>query len=64
MQENILLSERSAGAENSGCIILAEAMACNSPAQNDQQDLNEPSASADGKYIYYSEDVSPGGPFI
>jgi len=31
--------------------------------KNDQQDLNEPSASADGKYIYYSEDVYPGGFF-
>ncbi len=31
--------------------------------KNDQQDLNEPSASADGKYIYYSEDVYPGGYF-
>ncbi|MCW3093909.1 MAG: amidohydrolase [Ferruginibacter sp.] len=33
------------------------------PRKNDQQDLNEPSASADGKYIYYSEDVYPGGFF-
>jgi imidazolonepropionase-like amidohydrolase/Tol biopolymer transport system component len=33
------------------------------PKKNDQQDLNEPSASADGKYIYYSEDVYPGGYF-
>jgi imidazolonepropionase-like amidohydrolase/Tol biopolymer transport system component len=31
--------------------------------KNDQQDLNEPSASADGKYIYYSEDMYPGGSF-
>ncbi len=31
--------------------------------KNDQQDLNEPSASADGKYIYYSEDMYPGGFF-
>lgn len=31
--------------------------------KNDQQDLNEPSASADGKYIYYSEDVYGGGSF-
>ncbi|MEO6490085.1 MAG: amidohydrolase family protein, partial [Ferruginibacter sp.] len=31
--------------------------------KNDQQDLNEPSASADGKYVYYSEDVYPGGFF-
>src|SRR5882724_10964944 len=30
------------------------------PRKNDQQDLNEPSVSADGKYIYYSEDISPG----
>lgn len=33
------------------------------PKKNDQQDLNEPSASLDGKYIYYSEDMSPGGVF-
>ncbi|MEO6547822.1 MAG: amidohydrolase, partial [Ferruginibacter sp.] len=33
------------------------------PRKNDQQDLNEPSASQDGKYIYYSEDVYPGGFF-
>ncbi len=33
------------------------------PRKNDQQDLNEPSTSADGKSIYYSEDVYPGGFF-
>ena len=31
--------------------------------KNDQQDLNEPSASADGKSIYYSEDMYPGNFF-
>lgn len=31
--------------------------------KNDQQDLNEPWASPDGKYIYYSEDMYPGGFF-
>ncbi len=31
--------------------------------KNDQQDVNEPSASPDGKYMYYSEDVYPGGFF-
>ncbi|WP_297814498.1 amidohydrolase family protein [Segetibacter sp.] len=31
--------------------------------KNDQQDVNEPWASPDGKYIYYSEDVYPGGSF-
>jgi imidazolonepropionase-like amidohydrolase/Tol biopolymer transport system component len=31
--------------------------------KNDQQDLNEPSASPDGRFIYYSEDVYPGGFF-
>lgn len=31
--------------------------------KNDQQDLNEPSPSPDGKYIYYSEDMYPGGFF-
>ena len=33
------------------------------PRKNDQQDLNEPSASPDEKYIYYSEDMYPGGFF-
>lgn len=31
--------------------------------KNDQQDLNEPCASADGRYVYYSEDMYPGGFF-
>ena len=31
--------------------------------KNDQQDVNEPFVSADGKYLYYSEDVYPGGFF-
>jgi imidazolonepropionase-like amidohydrolase/Tol biopolymer transport system component len=31
--------------------------------KNDQQDVNEPSVSADGRYLYYSEDMSPGGTF-
>lgn len=31
--------------------------------KNDQQDVNEPSVSSDGRYIYYSEDVYPGGFF-
>ena len=31
--------------------------------KNDQQDVGEPWASPDGKYIYYSEDVYPGGYF-
>lgn len=31
--------------------------------KNDQQDLNEPAYSADGRYVYYSEDVYPGGYF-
>ncbi|HLF46937.1 MAG TPA: amidohydrolase family protein [Chitinophagaceae bacterium] len=33
------------------------------PRKNDQQDLNEPSVSPDGRYIYYSEDMYPGGFF-
>jgi len=33
------------------------------PCKNDQQDLNEPSCSADGRYVYYSEDMYPGGYF-
>ncbi|TXI73673.1 MAG: amidohydrolase [Dokdonella sp.] len=28
--------------------------------KNDQQDLGEPAVSPDGRYVYYSEDVSPG----
>lgn len=31
--------------------------------KNDQQDVNEPFLSPDGKYLYYSEDVYPGGFF-
>ncbi|QCX37882.1 amidohydrolase family protein [Aureibaculum algae] len=31
--------------------------------KNDQQDVNEPTVSPDGKYLYYSEDVYPGGAF-
>jgi len=31
--------------------------------KNDQQDLGEPCMSPDGKYVYYSEDVYPGGHF-
>lgn len=31
--------------------------------KNDQQDVNEPSASRDGRYIYFSEDMYGGGFF-
>lgn len=31
--------------------------------KNSQQDVNEPSLSADGKYLYFSEDMYPGGYF-
>lgn len=31
--------------------------------KNDQQDVNEPNISPDGKYLYYSEDMYPGGGF-
>ncbi len=31
--------------------------------KNDQQDVNEPTISPNGKYLYYSEDVYPGGFF-
>ena len=31
--------------------------------KNDQQDVNEPHFSPDGKYLYYSEDMYPGGFF-
>src|SRR5690606_23448325 len=31
--------------------------------KNDQQDVNEPCISSDGKKMYYSEDVYPGGYF-
>lgn len=30
---------------------------------NDQQDLGQPFASPDGRYVYYSQDVYPGGMF-
>ncbi|MBY5958455.1 amidohydrolase family protein [Membranicola marinus] len=31
--------------------------------KNDQQDVNEPFMSTDGRYLYYSEDMYPGGQF-
>lgn len=31
--------------------------------KNDQQDVNEPSVSPDGRFVYYSEDMYPGGYF-
>lgn len=31
--------------------------------KNDQQDVNEPSITPDGRYLYYSEDMYPGGYF-
>ena len=31
--------------------------------KNDQQDVNEPVVSPDGQYVYYSEDMYPGGHF-
>lgn len=31
--------------------------------KNEQQDIGEPSVSADGRYVYYSEDSYPGGAF-
>ncbi|HWY37133.1 MAG TPA: amidohydrolase, partial [Bacteroidia bacterium] len=31
--------------------------------KNDQQDLGEPCVSPDGKFVYYSEDMYPGGYF-
>jgi imidazolonepropionase-like amidohydrolase/Tol biopolymer transport system component len=31
--------------------------------KNDQQDVNEPHVSPDGKHLYYSEDMYPGGYF-
>ncbi|NME69771.1 amidohydrolase family protein [Flammeovirga aprica] len=33
------------------------------PRKNEQQDINQPVVSADGKYMYYVEDVYPGGFF-
>ena len=33
------------------------------PRKNDQQDLNEPCVSPNGRYVYYSEDMYPGGNF-
>lgn len=31
--------------------------------KNDQQDVNDPSISPDGKYLYFAEDMYPGGAF-
>jgi len=31
--------------------------------KNDQQDVNDPSISSDGKYLYFAEDMYPGGFF-
>ena len=31
--------------------------------KNDQQDVNDPSVSPDGRYLYYAEDMYPGGFF-
>ena len=31
--------------------------------KNDQQDVNDPSISPDGRYLYYAEDMYPGGFF-
>ena len=31
--------------------------------KNDQQDVNEPFCSPDGRYVYFSEDMYPGGYF-
>ncbi|MEM1319475.1 MAG: amidohydrolase family protein [Bacteroidota bacterium] len=31
--------------------------------KNNQQDVNEPSVSPDGRYVYFSEDMYPGGYF-
>ncbi len=31
--------------------------------KNDQQDVNEPCVSPDGRYVYFSEDMYPGGYF-
>lgn len=31
--------------------------------KNDQQDVNEPTVSPDGRYLYFSEDMYPGGYF-
>lgn len=31
--------------------------------KNDQQDVNEPSVGKDGRYVYFSEDLYPGGFF-
>lgn len=31
--------------------------------KNDQQDVNEPAVSPDGRFVYFSEDMYPGGAF-
>jgi Tol biopolymer transport system component/imidazolonepropionase-like amidohydrolase len=32
--------------------------------KNDQQDVNDPTVTPDGRYLYFSEDMYPGGAFL
>ncbi|TAF33618.1 MAG: amidohydrolase [Cytophagales bacterium] len=57
-------SERSAGAGEMWLYHVSGGSGTQLTARkNDQQDVNEPSMSPDGRYLYFSEDFYPGGYF-
>ncbi|WP_298780095.1 amidohydrolase family protein [uncultured Polaribacter sp.] len=57
-------SQRSAGAGEMWQYPLSGAAGLQlTKRKNDQQDVNDPSISSDGKYLYYAEDMYPGGYF-
>ncbi len=57
-------SERSAGAGEMWLYHLSGGSGTQlTKRKNDQQDVNEPSISPDGRYLYFSEDFYPGGFF-
>ena len=57
-------SERSAGAGEMWMYHITGGIGLQiTKRKNDQQDVNEPSISTNGNYLYYSEDVYPGGMF-
>ena len=48
----------------SGSTTAPAARACSSPsAPNEQKDVGEPAFSPDGRYVYFSQDVTPGKSF-
>ncbi len=57
-------SERSVGAGEMWQYSLAGSAGLQiTKRKNDQQDVNDPSISPDGRYLYYAEDMYPGGFF-